>query len=82
VGIKLLRKIIPADVFVECRQLAEAAEAQRARMRAANERRNSLGIGREKMRSSLAVVGFLAILALWLLAAITGSALIAAYIHR
>src|SRR5947208_1253164 len=82
VGIKLLRKVIPADVFVECRQLAEAAEYQRAQARADRERKNSLGVGREKARSSLAVVGFLAIAAVWLFAAITASALIATYIHR
>ena len=82
VGVKLLRKIVPEDVFAECRQLAEAAEYQRAQARADRERKNSLGVGREKARSSLAVVGFLAIAAVWLFAAITASALIATYIHR
>jgi len=82
VRIKLLRKLIPADVFVECRQLAEAAEAQRAGIRAARKPRNSLGLGREKTPSSLAVVGFFAIVSVWLFAAITAGALIAAYIHR
>jgi uncharacterized membrane protein YkvA (DUF1232 family) len=94
-GVKLLRKIIPADVFVECRRLAEAAEAKRARMRAARQQSaqpfdgvvrvregNSLGLGREKTRSSLAVVGLCAIATVWLFAAITAGALIAAYIHR
>jgi uncharacterized membrane protein YkvA (DUF1232 family) len=37
---------------------------------------------RKETWSSLAVVGFFAIASLWLLAAITASALIAAYIHR
>ena len=39
-------------------------------------------IQRKETGSSLAVVGFFAIASLWLIAAITASALIAAYIHR
>lgn len=63
VGIKLLRRIVPSDVFAECRQLAEAAETRR-----------------KETCSLLAVAGFFAIASVRLLAAITASALIAAYV--
>ncbi len=66
VGVKLLRKIIPPDVLTECRELAAAAEV----------RRNA------EIRSSLAIFGMVAIASLWLLAAVTATVLIAAYIHR
>ena len=66
VGVKLLRRIIPPDVLAECRQLAAAAEL----------RRNL------ETRSSLAVIGMVAIASLWLLTAVTATALIAQYIHR
>jgi uncharacterized membrane protein YkvA (DUF1232 family) len=66
VGVKLLQRIIPPDVLAECRKFAEAAEVRR----------------RVEIRSSLAVVGLVAIASLWLLAALTASALLATYIHR
>jgi uncharacterized membrane protein YkvA (DUF1232 family) len=66
VGVKLLRRITPPDVLAECRELAASAEMRR----------------NDEIRSSLAVAGFLAIASLWLLAAVTATALIAAYIHR
>jgi uncharacterized membrane protein YkvA (DUF1232 family) len=66
VGVKLLRKIIPPDVLTECRELAAAAEMRR----------------NEEIRSSLSVVGFVAIASLWLLAAVTATVLIAAYIRH
>jgi uncharacterized membrane protein YkvA (DUF1232 family) len=66
VGVKLLRRIIPPDVLTECRELASAAETRR----------------NEELRSSLSIVGFVAIASLWLLAAVTTTALIAAYVRR
>jgi len=66
VGMKLLRSIIPPDVLAECRELAAAAEIRR----------------NEEIRSSLSTVGFVAIASLWLLAAVTATALIAAYMRR
>lgn len=66
VGVKLLRRIIPAEVLTECRELAAAAEMRR----------------KEQIRSRAAVVGFGAIALLWILAAIAASALMAAYIPR
>jgi len=65
-GVKLLRRIIPKDVFAECRQRAEVVEAQR----------------KEKIRSMAATVGLVAVILLWLLVAVVGSALIIKYIHR
>ncbi|MGA8151487.1 MAG: DUF1232 domain-containing protein [Terriglobales bacterium] len=52
-GVKLLRRITPEDVFAECRELAKAAEVRR----------------KEEIRSSAAVVASVAIGTLWLLAA-------------
>ncbi len=46
------------------------------------QRAEAAEIQRKEAGSSLATVGFLAIASLWLIAAITASALIAAYIHR
>jgi uncharacterized membrane protein YkvA (DUF1232 family) len=65
VGAKLLNKIIPADVFTECRQLAEAAETRR----------------KEEIRSTAAVIAFFAIAAVWLLAAVGASILMARFIY-
>lgn len=65
-GVKLLRRIIPPEVLAECRELAEAAEMQR----------------KKKIRSSAAVVGFVAVVSLWLLAAVTVSALMVTYIRH
>jgi uncharacterized membrane protein YkvA (DUF1232 family) len=65
-GVKLLLKFIPADVFAECRALAEAAEVRR----------------REEIRSAAAVVGFVAVAFVWILAATTASVLMAVYIAR
>jgi hypothetical protein len=65
VGVKLLRWLIPADVLAECRELARAAETRRI----------------AESRSSLALVGLVAIASLWFLALVTATALFAAYIH-
>jgi len=64
-GVKLLKRIIPAEVLAECRELAEAAEVQR----------------KEQNRSLGARVGFVAVASVWLLLVITASALLAIYIR-
>jgi uncharacterized membrane protein YkvA (DUF1232 family) len=64
VGAKLLQRLIPPDVLAECRQLADAAEMRR----------------KEEIRSTAAVVAFVAIAAVWLLAAVGASILVARYI--
>ncbi len=53
VAAKLLQRIIPPDVLAECRDLADAAEMRR----------------KEEIRSTGAVIGFVAIVAIWLLVA-------------
>ena len=65
-GVKLLQRITPSDVLAECRELANAAEMRR----------------KEEIRSSAAVFASVAIVTLWLLAAVTASALVARYIPR
>ena len=64
VGAKLLQRIVPPEVLTECRQLADAAEIRR----------------KEGTRSTAAVVAFVVILAVWLLAAVGASILMARYI--
>jgi uncharacterized membrane protein YkvA (DUF1232 family) len=66
VGVKLLQRITPADVLTQCRELADAAEVRR----------------NEEIRSTLAVVASVVIVAVWILAAVTASALMAAYISH
>jgi uncharacterized membrane protein YkvA (DUF1232 family) len=63
-GVTLLKKIIPPDVMTECRALAEAAETRR----------------KEEIRSTAAVIAFVAIALVWLLAAVIAGALMAAYL--
>lgn len=63
-GTKLLKKLIPAEVLAECRQRADACEIRR----------------KEEIRSTAAVVAFVAIAAVWLLAAVGASLLVARYI--
>ena len=58
--------MIPADVLAECRELAEAAEMRR----------------KDEVRSVEAVVGSVAIVSLWLLAAVAAGVLMAAHIPR
>jgi len=65
-GVKLLQRIIPADVLAECRERAKAAELRR----------------KDEVRSTAAVVAFVAVVTVWLLAAIMASRLMAAYIYR
>ena len=64
VGAKLLQRIIPADVLSECRQMADAAEMRR----------------KEEIRSMAAVASSVVIVAVWLLAAVGASILMARYI--
>jgi uncharacterized membrane protein YkvA (DUF1232 family) len=66
VGVKLVQKLISPDVLAECRKLAEDAEMRR----------------REEIRSAAAVAGSIAIVSLWLLAAVGGGALMMTYIRR
>lgn len=65
-GVKLLQKIIPADVFAECRQLVEVAETQR----------------KKTIRSSASAIGLVIIFSLWLLGAALSSALMVKYFHH
>ena len=65
-GVKLLQRIIPPDILAECRQQANDAKMRR----------------KDEVRSRAAVVAAVAVFALWLLAAITASRLIAAHIYR
>jgi len=66
VGAKLLRKITPADLLSECRELADAAEVRR----------------KAEVRGTAAVVVPIVITTVWVLAAITASGLIAAYVYH
>jgi uncharacterized membrane protein YkvA (DUF1232 family) len=65
-GAKLLNKITPADVLLECRERADAAENRR----------------KEETRWTKSVVAPIAILTVWILAAVTASALLTAYVYR
>jgi uncharacterized membrane protein YkvA (DUF1232 family) len=64
VGAELLQRIIPADVLTECRQLADAAEMRR----------------KKEIRSMAVVASSVVIVAVWLLAAVGASILMARYI--
>ena len=65
VGAKLLQRLIPQEVLTECRQLADAAEMRR----------------KEEIRSTAAIVAFVAIASVWLLVAVGASILMARYIY-
>jgi uncharacterized membrane protein YkvA (DUF1232 family) len=60
-GARLLQRIIPPDVLTECRQLADAAQIRRT----------------EEMRSTVAIASSVVIVAVWLLAAVGASLLMA-----
>jgi uncharacterized membrane protein YkvA (DUF1232 family) len=66
VGVKLLQRITPADVLAECHELADAAETRR----------------NEKMTWAASAIAPIVIATVWILAAITASALMAAYIYH
>ncbi len=63
---KAVRRMTPPDVLLECHDLARAAEMRR----------------REEFGTGLAYVAFIAIVASWLVAVVTASALVAAYIYH
>jgi uncharacterized membrane protein YkvA (DUF1232 family) len=65
-GLKLLRRITPADVLSECHELADAAETRR----------------KEETRWAATVATPIAIVTVWFLAAIVASALMAAYVRH
>ena len=65
-GAKILQRITPVEVFIECRQLADAAEISR----------------KEEIRSVAATAGYVAIVTLWMLAAVGASAIIASYFRH
>jgi len=64
VGAKVLQRIIPPEVLTECRELADSAEVRRT----------------EEVRSTPALVAFVVIAAVWLLAAVGAGVLMARYI--
>jgi uncharacterized membrane protein YkvA (DUF1232 family) len=66
VGAKVLQKLTPADVLAQCRELADAAETRR----------------NEEVRWVATVAAPVAIVAVWFLAAIAASALMAAYFYH
>jgi uncharacterized membrane protein YkvA (DUF1232 family) len=66
VGIKVLQRITPADILTECRELAEAAETRR----------------KEEIRGAAEIIAPFVIVTVWLVMAITASALLAAYIYH
>jgi uncharacterized membrane protein YkvA (DUF1232 family) len=65
-GAKLVQRLTPPEVLRECRERADAAEERR----------------REENGTGLARFAFIAIVASWLLAVVTASALVAAYIYH
>jgi uncharacterized membrane protein YkvA (DUF1232 family) len=65
-GVKLLRRITPADVLSECRGLADAAEMRR----------------KEEIRSTAAIVASVVITIVWLLAAVAASAFMATHLRH
>ena len=65
-GVKLIQRIVPPDVLVECRQHADDAEVRR----------------KGEIWSSAAMVAAVMIVTVWLLTAVAANGLIAAYIRR
>ena len=63
-GVKLLQRIIPADVLTECREQANVAAMRRS----------------DEVRSPATVITVLAIALVWLFVAITVSGMIASYL--
>ena len=64
VAAKVLQRIIPPEVLTECRELADAAEIRR----------------KEEIRSTPALVAFVVIAGVWLVAAVGAGILMARYI--
>lgn len=65
-GVKLIQRIVPPDVLLECRQHADDAEVRR----------------KDEIRSSAGMVAAVVIATVWLLTAVAANGLIAAYIRR
>jgi len=65
-GAKLLRKITPPDVWIDCQELAEKAELRR----------------KDEIGWAAAVAIPVTVVGLWLLVGLAASALGAAYIHH
>lgn len=65
-GAKVVRKLTPPNVLSECRELADVAETRR----------------KEEIPSTFARLSFAVVVALWLLAVVTTSALVARYIYH
>jgi uncharacterized membrane protein YkvA (DUF1232 family) len=65
-GAKILRRLIPAEVWAQCHELAEVAEIRR----------------REEIRSTPAIVVSILIIVLWLLIAVGSGMLMVKYIIR
>jgi uncharacterized membrane protein YkvA (DUF1232 family) len=65
-GAKVVRRLTPPNVLSECRELADVAETRRM----------------EEIPSSFARLSFAVIVALWLLAVVTTSALVARYFYH
>ena len=65
-GAKVVRKLTPPNVLSECRELADAAETRR----------------KEEIATTFSRLSFAVIVALWLLAVVTTSALVARYFYH
>jgi len=65
-GAKVVQKLIPTDVLIECDELADAAEAR----------------GKEDVGLGIARFAFIAILTSRLLAVVRASALVKVFIHH
>jgi uncharacterized membrane protein YkvA (DUF1232 family) len=65
-GAKLLRKMIPRDVFSECRALADSSAMR----------------SYERSRSSIAAFAFVMVAAVWFVVAVGTSVLMATYAYR
>jgi len=65
-GVKLLQKITPPDVLTECHHLAEAADVQ----------------NKDETRSSATIAAAIVVGTVWLIAALAGGGLLAAYISK
>lgn len=66
VGAKLVQRITPPDVLTECREMAEAAEAQR----------------KERVRTRFARIAFILTATSWLLGSCVATAILATYMSR
>ena len=63
-GVKVLQRMIPADILMECREQAKAADMRR----------------KDEVRSRTALIAVLAVALVWLSVAIAASVLIASHV--